>query len=141
MQIIYSIYFVRIFSFSLLHFLIHPFFRAHTQRHCDRSLSPLNSTGREIVRRVPQIVHPAAEKFQTDRFTASSGALTCIMRYRASRFAEYSRLVDVDITYGGSAGVGIFRGASFTESTSSTSVLYVPTYAVADIHMHALMPC
>lgn len=59
----------------------------------ERSLSPLSCARREIVRRVPQIVHPAAEKFRRAALSRSRapvsgpspGALTCIMRYRTTR--------------------------------------------------------
>lgn len=56
------------YNFLFAFFFI-SFFCAHThiRRRSDRPLSPLNPAGREIVRRVSQIVHPAAEKLQTGR--------------------------------------------------------------------------
>lgn len=90
------------------------------------------------MRRVPQIVHLAAEKFQraaSPRRFAFSGALTCIMRYRASLLAECFLpaclpacpgpvVVDVMVVR-----CWNFRGASFTKGTSSLrSVLYMRMY-------------
>lgn len=67
-----------------------PFFFYIRCRRAVRPASPLSRAGREIARRVPQIVHPAAEKFQRRApprravlAVLPRGALTCIMRYRA----------------------------------------------------------
>lgn len=72
------------------------------------------------MRRVPQIVHPAAEKLQRaaspPRFRILPGALTCIMRYCA--FTEcfllgHDAMAVVDVTH---SVVRRARGAEFPES-------------------------
>jgi len=107
------------------------FFYAHTHA-CYRGtlFESFERVEREIARRVPQIVRPAAEKFRRPRFLAaaplsrSSSALTCIIRYRARGslarpLAECSLLRRGRLLRkGGQRCAGISEGASFAKATS-----------------------
>lgn len=115
-------------------------FYAHTRCRRDRPLSPLSRAGREIVRRVPQIVHAAAEKFQraaSPVFAILPGALTCALCVIVrSRFAECF-LPDHRRTESSMLRAVVRRGfasrnsreAAFTEGTSGSCRAFLSRFA------------